>query len=197
LLGKKIVPEYQALRPAVSLKYETMSGLWQKLLVGLATGTAPTLFTLPDFLLAAALEAGALDPVPPAAWGESSVEGLARGYLPRLLEPMMEERLLYAVPDQMNAHSLYINNRIFREAGLDPVTHAPRTWDEVARLNAVLTRRRGERIVQKGWEMRYAGEHWLARVFTILLYQAGGEMIRAGRRSMARRASTRSPCGGA
>lgn len=181
LLGKKIIPEYQALRPAVSLKYETISGLWQKLLVGLTTGTAPTLFTLPDFLLAAALEGGALDPVPPAAWGESSVEGLVRRYLPRLLEPMLDERLLYAVPDQMNAHSLYINNRIFREAGLDPVTHAPRTWDEVARLNAVLTRRRGERIVQKGWEMRYAGEHWVARMFTILLYQAGGEMIRAGR----------------
>ena len=181
LLAGKLIPEYQALRPGVSIKYETVSGLWQKLLVGLTAGTAPALFTLPDFLLAATLEAGALDPVPPAAWGEASVDRLAARYLPGLLEPMMAGRQLYAVPDQMNAHSLYINNRLFREAGLDPLKHAPRTWDDVVRLNGVLTRRQGERVVQKGWEMRYAGEHWLARMFTILVYQADGEMIRDGR----------------
>ena len=181
LLARKLIPEYQALRPGVTVRYETVSGLWQKILVGLTAGTAPALFTLPDFLLAATLDAGALDPVPPAAWGEASVEGLAARYLPGLLEPMMDARRLYAVPDQMNAHSLYVNNRLFREAGLDPGRDVPRTWAEVARLNGVLTRRRGERIVQKGWEMRYAGEHWLARMFTILVYQAGGEMLRDGR----------------
>ena len=42
----------------------------------------------------------------------------------------------------MNAHSLYINNRLFREAGLDPVKDAPKTWDDVAKLNKVLTKRK-------------------------------------------------------
>src|SRR5262245_49587959 len=51
LLAKKLMPEYQKLNPNVTIKYETISGLSYKLSVALATGTAPTIFTLPDFLL--------------------------------------------------------------------------------------------------------------------------------------------------
>src|SRR5262245_314329 len=170
------MPEYQKLNPNVTIKYETISGLSYKLSVALATGTAPTIFTLPDFLLPTALEVGALDPLPPAAWGQSSVAGVLDTYIPRLLDFNVEGGKLYAIPDQMNAHS-----RRFREAGLGPVKDAPRTWDEVAKLNAVLTKRQGDRIVQKGWDMRYAGEHWMTRMFLILLYQAGGEVLRDGK----------------
>jgi multiple sugar transport system substrate-binding protein len=181
LLSKKLIPEYQKLHPNVTIKYETISGLNNKLLVALSTGTASTIFTLPDFLLPAALEVGALDPLPPAAWGQTSVAGVVDTYLPRLLDAAMDGGKLYAIPDQMNAHSLYINNRLFREAGLDPVKDAPRTWDDVARLNPLLTKRQGDRIVQKGWEMRYAGEHWLARMFLILLYQGGADALKDGK----------------
>jgi len=85
------------------------------------------------------------------------------------------------VPDQENAWSLYINNRLFREAGLDPVREAPKNWTDVARLNKVLTKRNGAQIVQKGFEMRYPGDgHWQAQMFQLLVYQAGGEILRDG-----------------
>src|SRR5262245_14508079 len=45
LLAKKLIPEYQQLHPNVTIKYETVSGLGNKLPVSLATGTAPTIFT--------------------------------------------------------------------------------------------------------------------------------------------------------
>jgi multiple sugar transport system substrate-binding protein len=109
------------------------------------------------------------------------VDGVVNTYLPRLLDTMTRRGKLYAVPDQMNAHSLYINNRLFREAGLDPVKDAPKTWDDVAKLNKVLTKRKDGRVVQKGWEMRYAAEHWPSRMFHILTYQAGGDVIRDGK----------------
>ena len=181
LLAKKLIPEYQQLHPNVTIKYETISGLSYKLSVALATGTAPTIFTLPDFLLPMALEVGALDPLPPAAWGQPNVEGVLGLYIPKLLDFNTEGGKLYAVPDQMNAHSLYMNNRMFREAGLDPAKDFPKTWDDVARLNKLLTKREGDRIVQKGWEMRYAGEHWLTRMFLILLYQSGSDALRDGK----------------
>jgi multiple sugar transport system substrate-binding protein len=181
LLQKKLIPEYQQLHPNVTIKYETISGLGNKLPVALATGTAPTIFTLPDFLLPMAVEVNALDPLPPAAWGQPNVEGVLGLYIPKLLDFNMERGKLYAIPDQMNAHSLYMNNRMFREAGLDPAKDAPKTWDDVARLNKLLTKREGDRVVQKGWEMRYAGEHWMARMFLILLYQSGGEALRDGK----------------
>ena len=181
LLIKKLIPEYQAMRPNVTIKYETISGLSYKLSVALATGTAPNIFTLPDFLLPMALEVNALDPLPPGAWGQPNVEGVLGTYIPGLLNFNTEGGKLYAVPDQMNAHSLYINNRMFREAGLDPVKDAPKTWDDVAKLNKRLTKKDGDRVIQKGWEMRYAGEHWLTRMFLILLYQGGGEVLRDGK----------------
>ena len=181
LLSKKLIPEYQQLHPNVTIKYETISGLGNKLPVALATGTAPTIFTLPDFLLPMAVEVNALDALPPAAWGQPNVEGVLNGYIPKLLDFNMEGGKLYGIPDQMNAHSLYMNNRMFREAGLDPTKDAPKTWDDVVRLSKLLTKREGDRIVQKGWEMRYAGEHWLARMFLILLYQSGGDALRDGK----------------
>src|SRR5215471_11368404 len=115
LLAKKLIPEYQQLHPHVTIKYETVSGLGNKLPVALATGTAPTIFTLPDFLLPMAVEVNALDALPPAAWGQPNVEGVLNLYLPKLLDFNMDRGKLYGVPDQMNAHSLYMNNRMFKE----------------------------------------------------------------------------------
>jgi multiple sugar transport system substrate-binding protein len=181
LLAQRLIPEYQRLRPNVTIRYEVVPGLSSKVPVAVGTGTAPEIFEVADFLLPKLLETRSLDPLPPAAWGQTSVAGVLGTYLPGRLDGMVDGDKLYAVPDQMNAFSLYINNRLFREVGLDPVRDAPRTWSDVARLNPRLTRRTGGRIVQKGWEMRYAAPPWVARMFHILVYQAGGEVIRGGR----------------
>ena len=181
LLARRLIPEYQRLRPNVTIRYEVVPGLSSKVLVAVGTGTAPEIFEVADFLLPKFLEARVLDPLPPAAWGQAGIAGVLDTYLPGRLDGMVEGGRLYAVPDQMNAFSLYINNRLFRKAGLDPVRDTPRTWSDVARLNGRLTRREGDRVVQKGWEMRYAAEHWLARMFHVLVYQAAGEVITAGR----------------
>jgi multiple sugar transport system substrate-binding protein len=179
-LIKSLIAEYQKLHPNVTIKFET-DVKSDKIAVAVSTGTAPEIFEVADFNLPKFIGVQALDPLPPAAWGETSVEGVLKGYLPNVLDAMMDGGKLYGVPDQMNAHSLYINNRLFREAGLDPVKDAPKTWDDVVKLNRVLTKRRADRVVQKGWEMRYAAEHWQAQMFHILLYQAGGEMTRDGK----------------
>jgi len=179
-LIKSLIAEYQKLHPNVTIKFET-DVKSDKIAVAVSTGTAPEIFEVADFNLPKFMGVGALDPLPPAAWGEDGVDGVLKGYLPNVLDAMMDGGKLYGVPDQMNAHSLYINNRLFREAGLDPVKDAPKTWDDVLKLNKTLTKRRADRIVQKGWEMRYAAEHWLAQMFQILLYQAGGEMTRDGK----------------
>jgi multiple sugar transport system substrate-binding protein len=117
----------------------------------------------------------------PAAWGRTTVAAVVSGYLPHLLDVAMDQGRLYGVPDQMNAWSLYLNNRLFRVAGLDPARDAPRTWTDIARLNKILTRRNGGQIVQKGFEMRYPGDgHWQAQMFQLLVYQAGGDILSRG-----------------
>src|SRR5262249_50453072 len=67
LMLKKLIPEYQKPHPNVTIQYEPISGLNYKLAVAFATGTASTIFTLPDLLLPAPRQVNAPDPLPPTA----------------------------------------------------------------------------------------------------------------------------------
>jgi ABC-type glycerol-3-phosphate transport system substrate-binding protein len=97
ILAKKLIPEYQRLHPNVTIKYEVIAGLAPKMLVALSTGTAPELFEVADFLLPIVLETNVLDPLPPAAWGQTSAEGVINTHLPGLLETMTRRGKVYAV----------------------------------------------------------------------------------------------------
>jgi multiple sugar transport system substrate-binding protein len=184
LYNQFLLPAYKQQRPGYTIKYESIStaDLLQKLLAATATGTAPEIFELGDWFFPTYFAKNLLDPVPPEAFGYKSLPEMLDAYVPGSLAAMQHENRLYGVPDFVASHSLYVNNRLFREAGLDPVKDAPKTWDDVARLNKVLTRKKGDQIVQKGFEVRYVGTHWLAMMFHHLIYQAGGEMLdREGR----------------
>jgi multiple sugar transport system substrate-binding protein len=81
----------------------------------------------------------------------------------------------------MNASSLMVNIRLFKEAGLDPEKDAPKTWDDVARLNGILTKRDAAgRITQKGFEFVWARADQTSSALQMLIRQAGGEIIQDG-----------------
>ena len=181
-LLRELIAQYEQMHPNVTVKFETdVKSL--KVAAAIAAGTAPAIFEASDANLQKYIAAKAVEPLPPAAWGQTAVDGVVALYLPHVLDAITAGHSLYAVPDQLNAHSLYINNRLFRAAGLDPAKDAPKTWDDVARLNKMLTRKQGDRVVQKGFEMRYVCDdgHWQAHMFHILVYQAGGDVIKDGR----------------
>ena len=178
-LIQKYLAAYGQMHPNIKINFETDVPS-TKVSVALSTGTAPALIEVADWNLPKYTSVNLLDPLPPAAWGATSTEQVLTGYIPHLLDAQYVNGNLYAVPDQQNSHSLFINNRLFKESGLDPVRDAPKSWADVARLNKVLTKRQGDHIVQKGFEMRYAcpDGHWQAQTFQILLYQAGGVMMK-------------------
>src|SRR5262245_19851225 len=153
LYTTQILPAYRQLRPAYTVKYEsiTTGNLLQKLLAATATGTAPEIFELGDWYFPTYFDKDLLDPIPPEAFGYRSQQELLDSYLPGSLAAMQHRGKVYGLPDFTASHSLHINNRLFRVAGLDPVKDAPKTWDDVARLNKVLTRKKGDQIVQKGF----------------------------------------------
>ena len=178
-LLRELIADYEKLHPNVKINFETdVKSL--KVAAAIASGTAPEIFEASDANLQKYIVAKAVEPLPSAAWGQSNVDGVLALYLPHVLDAITAGRSLYAVPDQLNAHSLYINNRMFRAAGLDPVKDAPKTWDDMVRLNKVLTKKQGDRITQKGFEFRYVCDdgHWQAHIFHILTYQAGGDVIK-------------------
>jgi len=177
-LIQTMLRQYAQLHPNYKVQFTT-DVFSDKVAVALSAGTVAPLFEVADWNLPKYIQAGLLDPLPPAAWGRQTVAQVLDGYIPHLLDAQYANGNLYAVPDQQNAHSLYIDNNLFKAAGLDPVKDAPKTWADVAHLNQVLTKRQGNQIVQKGFEMRYVcpDGHWVAQMFQILLYQAGGQMF--------------------
>lgn len=185
LMTKTVIPAYMRLHTELTkeftIKYEAVPDQ-AKLLAALAAGTAADLFVVPDWYLPNLYEAHALDPVPPPAWDQRSATAVEGTYVPHTLDAQIDAKQLYAVPAREHPLSLFINNRMFRAAHLDPAKAAPKTWIDMAKLNTVLTKMQGGRVVQKGFEMRYAAEgaRWPAQLFQLLLYQAGGEMTRAG-----------------
>jgi multiple sugar transport system substrate-binding protein len=183
LYKETLLPEYKKLRPNVTINYESIStgDMLQKLLVALSTGTGPELFVLTDWFMPTYFSKNLLDPVPPQAFGYKSLQEMVDGYMPGRLDMFVNGGKLYAIPYQMNSYSFFLNTRLFKRAGLDPVKDAPKTWEDIVKLNSKLTKKEGDRVVQKGFEMRYAGDHWLAPMFWSLLYQAGGDVLKEGK----------------
>jgi multiple sugar transport system substrate-binding protein len=46
---------------------------------------------------------------------------------------------IYAIPHEGDAFVLYLNNRLWKEAGLDPVNNPPKTMDDLKKANLALT----------------------------------------------------------
>ncbi|MBV9322747.1 MAG: extracellular solute-binding protein [Chloroflexi bacterium] len=174
------LPAYMQMHPNVTIQHEAVPGIDQKLLVEIATNTAPTMFDASAVTLQALMPKGALSPVPPAAWGVSTIdEMLSKYYLPKVMEPLMSGGNLYAIPNQMNSQSLMLNTRLFKASGLDPAKDAPKTWDDVVKLQPTLTKRDASgQITQKGFEFIWARPDTISTWgMQLLIQQAGGKIL--------------------
>ena len=82
----------------------SVPSLDQKVLVALATDTAPDMFTLNAGTIQTFMAKKALSPVPAAAWGAATIdEMLSKYYLPNVMKILMTDGNLYGIPNQMNA----------------------------------------------------------------------------------------------
>ena len=180
LFNEQLIPEYKKLRPNVTIKYEAQStnDLLQKLLAVTAVGTAPDIFELNDTFLPTYFARNVLEPLPPQAFGYNTLDEMLKKYVPGRLDAMTYQGKLYGVPDQMNSTSLFMNNRLFKEAGLDPTKDAPKTWEELLALNPKFVKYDASgKIIQKGFDIRATNATAFGGMFISLLPQFGGVAI--------------------
>jgi multiple sugar transport system substrate-binding protein len=179
LYQKTFIPDYQRLHPNVTIQDEAVPGIDQKVLIEFATGAAPTIIEGNALTMKALISKGVLSAVPPADWGVADTSALlTKYYIPGLMDWLIKDGQLYGVPNQMNSTSLMINTRLFKEAGLDPVKDAPKTWDDVAQLNPTLTKRNAAgQIVQKGYDYTLVRPDSVSGAIQLLIYQAGGSVL--------------------
>ena len=156
-LEEQLIGEFQQQNPNVSVVRETSpsSKMTEKLLTAFAAHRGPDMFNWSAEVQWQYIGAGRVAPVDLKAIGYSSYRALQNDYLPVTFNGALFEGKIYGLPQQISNYGIFINNRYYREAGLDPAKDYPRTWEQMVQVAEKLTIREGEIIQRRGFDFRY------------------------------------------
>lgn len=172
----RLVAEFEAAHPGVTIERVThpSTRIAERLFTAFAAGQGPDIFhtQLEDSYHYVANRMVA--PVALEAMGAGTTEELVNRYVAGALDPVLIDGVLYGIPLEMLNWCIYINDRIFREAGLDPDRDYPRTWEDMVRLSEQIVRREGEVITRRGFDFRYS-DYLIGLV--PMVEQLGGELV--------------------
>jgi len=156
-LEEKLIAEFQQQNPNVSVVRETSpsSKMSEKLLTAFAAHKGPDMFNWSAEVEWQYIEGGRVAPVDLKAIGYSSYKALQNDYLPVTFNGALFEGKIYGLPQQISNYCIYINNKYYREVGLDPARDYPKTWEQMVTVAEKLTIREGEVIRRRGFDFRY------------------------------------------
>jgi multiple sugar transport system substrate-binding protein len=125
---------------------------------------------------------GLCAPIPVTELGFKNEQALIDTYLPEMLDPVTDKDgkwfgqkgKIYGLPLEMVNYGMYLNKKIFRDAGLDPDKDYPKTWEDVMTVSEKIVRRNGNIITRRGFDFRYPDYliSWVPMV-----EQLGGKVI--------------------
>lgn len=115
-------------------------------------------------------------PVDLEAIGYGSYGELKDNYTENTFEPVTMDGKIYGLPLEITNWSIFINKKVFKDAGLDPETDYPKTWEEMADVSEKLVIRDGDIIIRRGFDFRYP--YYLVS-FLPMVQQLDGDLISA------------------
>ena len=175
-IEKRYIAEFMAANPGVKVNYVTYpSGKIREIVTtAFAANQGPDIFNLELFDEYPFLANGRVAPVDLKMAGYKSVRDLEGKYLPGMMSPVIVDGKAYGLPLELTNWCLYLNKKIFRDAGLDPEKDYPRTWEDVLALSQKIAKHDGQIIVRRGFDFRYP--YYLTSVVP-MVEQLGGELI--------------------
>ena len=155
---------------------------FQRLTAAIASGEGPDVFALTYRRLLDFESNDVLSPIDDAAagsMGHASVDALREAWAPGSLESYQVGDTFYGVPLQFNIYAWIINATHFREAGLDPVADAPKTWDDVHAVAEKLVQKDDNgRITRQAISFPFvASAAWYLLEFEPVLRELGGSIL--------------------
>lgn len=158
---------YEGAHPGIRIVYQQVSyrDYLQTALISRVAGTPADIYNLYSIWAPQLIGVGALDR-PPADIGRFVREA----YTPATVQAASIGGQLYGVPSAVSVYQLVYNRRILAEAGF---RSPPRTWAELERIGAAVTRRnRQGNIVRGGFAFGPTAAN-VAHVFYAQMYAAG------------------------
>ena len=178
---EEMIPKYMELHPNITVNVTKVSSadLNQKLSAAIATGTGPDILDQDASYYVQYYEKGVLEPLNLDVWGAKSYDDVIENYLPGGADAGIFDGKIYSLPYQGNSMSLWISNKLFVAAGLDPVKDAPKTWEDMINICPKLKIVDGNVTKQKAFDFPYHSARWQLQQFQPLTEQFGGELLSA------------------
>ena len=175
-IENRYIKEFESANPGVTVKRVTSPSkkMAERVLTAFAANQGPDMFNLQIEDEYAYIVNGRLAPIDYKAAGYSSVDAIYKAYLPKVLDPVTYEGKLYGLPLELTNWCLYINERVFKDAGLNPDKDYPKTWEEMVAVSEKIAIREGQIIKRRGFDFRYP--YYLVSMIP-MVEQFGGKLI--------------------
>jgi multiple sugar transport system substrate-binding protein len=175
-IENKYIKEFETANPGVKVnRVSSPSGkIAEKVLTAFAADRGPDIFNMEIEQEYAYIINRRLAPIDFKAVGYSSVKAIYDAYLPRVLDPATFEGKLYGLPLELTNWCIYINDRIFKAAGLNPAKDYPKTWEQMVEVSEKIVIREGQIIKRRGFDFRYP--YYLVSMVP-MVEQLGGKLI--------------------
>jgi multiple sugar transport system substrate-binding protein len=115
-----------------------------------------------------------LAPVDYRAAGYDSIQSIYNAYIPKVLDPVAYQGSLYGLPLELTNWCVYLNDRVFKSAGLNPSRDYPKTWEDMVAVSEKIVIREGEILKRRGFDFRYP--YYLVSMVP-MAEQLGGKLI--------------------
>lgn len=183
-LFQQYLAEFEAANPGVKIEMVSVphERYFTALSAAIAAGDAPDIFAmsyrnLPEFQASGLLSS--IDDEALQAMGMATLDDLQAAYSPGVLDPYRAGDAFYGLPWQFNIYAYIINADHFREAGLDPVADAPKTWDELHEVAQKLVQKdQAGRITRQALSFPFVADvaWWMLELEPIII-QFGGSIL--------------------
>jgi ABC-type glycerol-3-phosphate transport system substrate-binding protein len=180
---KKFLVDFQGANPNIKVQVEFIrnADYSQKLPTAIAAGTAPDIFGQTYREMWTYHQNGAMDPITDddlKAMGYKSMQELKDSWAPGALEDYAIDGKYYGFIWQYNIYSMLMNTNLFKDAGLNPQTDAPKTWDAFLETGKKLTKKDGARTVRQGVSFPYTSSSaWYLLELEPLMREMGGSIM--------------------
>ena len=175
-LEDRYISEFTENHPNVTVNVtrQSSSKLIELLQTAFAAGKGPTMFNTIINEEYPYIAAGRVAPVNYKAAGYKNADAVTAAYADHMLDPVTVNGQVYGLPLELTNWCVYLNKKIFREAGFDPEKDAPKTWEDVMSISQKLALRDGDILKRRGFDFRYG---YYLETLVPLAEQLGGQLI--------------------
>lgn len=175
-LEMRYVQEFMDANPGVTINRVTHSSkkIFELVLTAFAANAGPDIFNMQIEQAYSYITNGRVAPVDYAAIGYDGPQEMLDEYIEGSMDSVYVDGDLYGIPLELNNWAIYVNKRVFADAGLDAEKDYPRTWEEMADVAEKLTLRDGEIITRRGFDFRYP--YYLISMIP-MVEQLGGKLV--------------------